>query len=374
MKRRTRFLLYAHGLTTLVHAVPTLALGAALPAWVALPVGVVISALTSLRLHRLALDRKRSRWVTLVLDEPLFLHWGACFVGLPLLVLGLPAGFGFGVAATRVALGCYAVGLVVAAWAIWGRRRLVRVRRLEIEIPGLPASFEGYRIAQLSDLHIGSFDPKPRGLGWARRTNRLGADLIVVTGDLVTSGTAFYEDVADVIAALSAPDGIVVSLGNHDQWDPVRLVQAIEARGPRVLRNEWMRLERNGETLVVAAVDDPYSGRDDLERALAGRPDAPTVLLAHYPTFFEPAAEHGVELVLSGHTHGGQIGLGDRLNIATLVGQHARGLVRRGRSSLYVNAGLGTTGPPMRLGIPPEIALLVLRSQAGEPASGRNRR
>jgi uncharacterized protein len=118
--------------------------------------------------------------------------------------------------------------------------------------------------------------------------------------------------------------------------------------------------------VVVAALDDYSTGKDDLERTLAGRPAAPTLLLSHFPHFFERAAERGVELTLSGHTHGGQIGLpllGERLNIASLLGQRSRGLYRQGKSALYVNAGLGTTGPPMRLGIAPEIALFVLRPE-----------
>jgi predicted MPP superfamily phosphohydrolase len=273
------------------------------------------------------------------------------------LVLGLPIAHG--------AAASYGLGLVVSGWSVWGLRRWVRVRTIEVPIAGLHPGFDGYRVVQLSDLHVGSFDPKGRGLEWAERANALGADLAVVTGDLVTSGTVFYEDVADVIGALRAPDGVLVALGNHDMWDSGQLVAAIEKRGPRVLRNAWTALERGQGVLVVAALDDFSTGKDDLERTLAARPEGPTLLLSHFPHFFEQAAERGVELVLSGHTHGGQIGLplfGDRVNIATAFGQHARGLYRNGRSALYVSAGLGTTGPPMRLGIAPEIALFVLRA------------
>ncbi len=246
-----------------------------------------------------------------------------------------------------------------------GIRRQPRVRRLDVTIPDLPPELDGYVVAQLSDLHVGSFDPPSRAARWVEQVNALQPDLTVVTGDLVTSGVEFYDDTAELLGRLGARDGVLVTMGNHDQWDAERFIEAIRARGPRVLLNEWTSVVRDGATLVVAGLDDRFARRDDLDRALSGRPPgAPTLLLSHYPDFFEPAAEQGVELVLSGHTHGGQIGLplvGERFNIATLARQRARGLFRDGRSQLYVNAGLGTTGPPMRLGVPPEIALLVLK-------------
>jgi predicted MPP superfamily phosphohydrolase len=183
---------------------------------------------------------------------------------------------------------------------------------------------------------------------------------------LVTTGTDFYEDAAEVIAAARARDGVFVSLGNHDQWSPDDLTRRIEARGSMVLRNRWRAIRRNGAELVVAGLDDRMAGRDDLDATLAGRPErAPTVLLSHFPDFFDAAARHGVDLVLSGHTHGGQIAvpfMARRASLSTLVRQTRPGLHVRGPSRLYVNAGLGTTGPPFRLGIPPEITLFVLRS------------
>jgi hypothetical protein len=195
---------------------------------------------------------------------------------------------------------------------------------------------------------------------------RLEPDLVAVTGDLVTSGTEFYEDVAEVLGAVRARDGVFVSLGNHDQWDADDLTRRITLRGPAVLRNQW-RVVRKGEAeLVIAGLDDRMAGLDDLEATLAGRPErAPTVLMSHYPDFFEAAASRRVELVLSGHTHGGQIAvpfMARRASLSTLARQTSHGLHVRGGSRLYVNAGLGTTGPPFRLGIPPEITVFVLRS------------
>ena len=259
----------------------------------------------------------------------------------------------------------YALGLLISAWAIWGERRFVRIRRLSVEIANLPPEFDGYRIAQLSDLHVGSFDPKSRALQWAALSNALEPDLAVVTGDLVTSGRGFYEAAAEAIAALRAKDGVFVSMGNHDQSDNDELAQRIEARGPVVLRNDSRVVRRGPAQLAVAGIDGRLASRADITRTLQACPaQAPVILLSHYPSTFDAAAQAGADLVLAGHTHGGQIGLpflAARYNLARLTGQRSRGLVRSGKSTMYVNAGLGTTGPPMRLGVPPEIALITLR-------------
>ncbi len=366
MRRRRRFVLIAHALTAVVHVVPALALAALVPAWAAVLIALALWLLTASRLHSLALDSKRPRWLTVLVDEPVFWHWGGCLLGLALLVVAVPAALLAGIPASRGALAVYVLGLCVSGWSVWGIRRRPRVRRIEVRIAGLPPALDGYTIAQLSDLHIGSFDPPARGARWVEQANALEPDLTVVTGDLVTLGVEFYDDTAELLGRLQARDGVLVTMGNHDQWDAERFVATIRAHGSRVLLNEWTSITRDGATLVVAGIDDRFTRRDDLERTLAGRPEAaPTLLLSHYPDYFEPAAERGVELVLSGHTHGGQIGvplLGDRYNIATAAKHRPRGLFRSGSSQLYVNAGLGTTGPPMRLGVPPEIALIVLRA------------
>ena len=377
--RRRRFLVAIHGMTALAHVVPTLALSALVPVWFAIGLGTLLWLLTARRVQHLLGDPARPRWVTRLVDEPMFWHWGAGMLALPLFFVGglLIAALSVAGCAThgaggsapglpQAALGSFGAALMVAGYSVWGRRRFVEVRRMELEIAGLHPDLDGYRVVQLSDLHIGSYDRLERGLQWAKLASSLTPDLVLVTGDLVTSGTAYYEDVAAVLGALSAKDGVFAIMGNHDQWNPDQLARAIEQQGPKVLRNEWVRVERGLGALVVAGVDDAYGGHDDLDRTLAGRPEGvPTLLLAHYPRFFAEAARRGVALTLSGHTHGGQFGVpffADRWNLSSALGQASRGLLRQGQSVLYVNAGLGTTGPPMRLGVAPEIALLVLRA------------
>jgi predicted MPP superfamily phosphohydrolase len=173
------------------------------------------------------------------------------------------------------------------------------------------------------------------------------------------------EVVARALGGLRARDGAYVAMGNHDYYtDGEHLVRTLEREGLTVLRNRGLALERAGSRLYLAGVDDTWSHRDDLDRALAQRPaGVPTVLLAHDPDLFPQAQGRGVELTLSGHTHGGQLAFpGIRsLSLARLFTRWTSGIYRRGRSWLYVNHGAGTTGPPARLGAPPEIAVITLR-------------
>jgi predicted MPP superfamily phosphohydrolase len=263
-----------------------------------------------------------------------------------------------------LAASSYLAGLGLSAWAVWGRRRWIHNGTRELGLSQLPASFDGYRIVHLSDLHIGNFDTRARGLDWSALASRRDPDAIVVTGDLVTTGSLFYEDVADVIGALRAKDGVFVSLGNHDQADPSRLVHALERRGVTVLQNRCVAVQRGQERLVFAGLDDAYTGRDDLDTTLAHCGGDATILLSHYPRFFPAAAARSVSLVLSGHTHGGQVGvpfLSHRFSVSSLIEEYIHGVYRVGETLLHVSAGLGTTGAPLRLGSSPEITTLVLR-------------
>ena len=320
-------------------------------------------------------DEPRPRWITRWIDQPLFAHFGAsvCALlmspvcGVAVLAITQLRGTALGTLELwRLAeVYAFAIGLCVSAWAIWVERRFVRVRQVTVKIADLPAELEGYRIAQLSDLHVGSFDPKARALEWVALSNGLAPDLAVVTGDLVTSGSGFYKDVAEALAELRATDGVLVSMGNHDQSHNDELTRLIAERGPLVLRNATHVVRRGGAELIIAGLDGRVAPLADVARVIHSFVgSAPVVLLAHYPWVFEPAVAAGIDLVLAGHTHGGQLGvpfLSQRFNLARLTGQRSRGLVLSGKTAMYVNAGLGTTGPPMRLAVPPEIALITLR-------------
>ncbi|HEY2746134.1 MAG TPA: metallophosphoesterase [Polyangia bacterium] len=288
--------------------------------------------------------------------------WASCIVFLFLIpfawlatLLGAPAGSAY-VAAAIASLAC---GLVAIAPAPRLRRRIVR-------IDGLPPALDGYRIGQLSDIHCGPHTPATRVRRWVERLNALDLDLMTVTGDLITHGSSHVAAVADALGGLRARDGVFACMGNHDYFtDGEALIDELERAGLVVLRNRGVTVEHGGAKLYVAGVDDTWSARHDVARALADRPlGAPAILLAHDPNLFPEASERDVELTLSGHTHGGQLAVPGvrRLSLARFITRFTAGLYRRGRSTLYVNRGAGTTGPPVRLGAPAELAVLTLRA------------
>jgi predicted MPP superfamily phosphohydrolase len=263
-----------------------------------------------------------------------------------------------------------ALAASAAAAALMAARALSRrphVATRDVAIVDLPAALDGFRIAQISDLHCGPLTPPARVERWIDAVNALDADLVAVTGDLITNGDAYVAAVASALGRLRAREGAFACLGNHDYFtDGEALARALERAGLTVLRNRGVTLQRQGARLYVGGVDDTWTKRADVPRALAGRPaGAPAVLLAHDPELFLPAAEAGADLVLSGHTHGGQFavpGMARRWNLARLITSFTTGVYRAGRTTLYVNRGLGTTGPPIRLGARPEIAVLTLRA------------
>ncbi len=376
--RRSRFLRFVLGATVLVHVPVALGVGelATRLGWPRY-IGVIWAAagvvLFVVRVRASIPDRRAGSALRAAMDVPYFIHWCAAVWALVPSVMGtviapvvqlarglqvtLPVG---------VYMWSYLSGLAVCGYGILVRRRWYRVVEREVAIPELAPGLEGMRIAHLSDLHIGGLTPRSWGLAWSRAANARDPDLAVVTGDLVTSGNEFHEDVADVIGELRAKMGVVVSMGNHDYFgDGEALASTLRNRGVSVLRNEGLVLERQGARLWLAAIDDTWTRRDDMATAMKGRPEgATTILLAHDPGTFEGASDAGADLVLSGHTHGGQIAMpfvSRAVSLAMFAYPYRLGLYRRGRSMLYVHPGLGTTGPPMRLGVAPEVTILVLR-------------
>ncbi|MGH9838858.1 MAG: metallophosphoesterase, partial [Blastocatellia bacterium] len=204
-----------------------------------------------------------------------------------------------------------------------------------------------------------------------RLANQLQPDLIALTGDYVSHKPEEIPGCARALGGLRAKDGVFAVLGNHDHWtDGEMMAQALARQGIRVLINESVRLERDGATICLAGIDDMMVKRDDLHRALLGTSrDEARILLAHNPRIIREAARAGVDLVLSGHTHGGQInwrlltGGEDRRTARWLrrpSRRMMRGYARFGETQLYVNRGLGTVVVPLRYGCPPEITVIEL--------------
>ena len=317
----------------------------------------------------LGLVRGRTAWATpgrarlyLVL-WPFFIWWTLAWLFSFAAPLALALAFIFG-ASTGTAL--LAALLAAAIGTGLSLHQRPRIRRRDVDIEGLPEAFDGYRIVQISDLHCGPFASGRRVARWVDSANRLEPDLVAVTGDLIASGSTFIDVVARALGGLRARDGAFAAMGNHDYFgDGEAMVTALEAAGLTVLRNRGVELRRQTSAIYLAGVDDTWTRRHDLSRALEGRPAGmPAVLLAHDPVLFPEAAERGVDLVLSGHTHGGQVAvplLARKLNLARLITRFTNGVYKSGTSTLYVNRGLGTTGPPVRLAVAPEIAVLTLR-------------
>jgi predicted MPP superfamily phosphohydrolase len=318
--------------------------------------------------------RPRSRLHLYGLLWPFFAWWSICVVFLLLAVLALPLA-ALAIVTLKQALTAALVLALLGGLRALSRRP--RIIRQEIPIADLPRAFDGYRIVQLSDIHCGPFTPARRVDRWVDRANRLGADLAVVTGDLITSGRDYTQAVAECLSQLRAPDGVYGCMGNHDYFtDGEAFVRTLESNGLTLLRNRGLKLERDGQAIYLAGVDDTWTGRANLAHALHDRePETPVVLLAHDPALFARAAKHDVALTLSGHTHGGQVAFPlapRRWNLARFMTPFTTGCYQIGPSFLYVNRGLGTTGPPVRLGVRPEITVFTLipaQREAGEDLS-----
>jgi predicted MPP superfamily phosphohydrolase len=380
-RRVSRFFQVILGVTAISHVSFAMAVVATMrwvhvphPVWAGIAASVLLFAGFLVRLVKLFPDRPRTALMLHLVEEPYFAHWCAAF-GSAILVMLYTAGKALVMAVlgrafelpSTFALVAYGAVLLVALWGVYVRRRWVLLRKIELVMPGLPREFDGYRVAQLSDLHIGGFTPRKWGEAWARISNDAEPDLVVVTGDLVSSGVDFHGDIAAVIGALRAEDGVFVSMGNHDYFgDGEPLIRLLREGGAKVLRNEGETVRRGDASLFVAGVDDTWTRRANVERALSGRaPGDFTVVLAHDPALFLDAVREGANLVLSGHTHGGQVALPffpRLLSLARLTHRFYLGVYREGDAALYVHPGLGTTGPPIRIGVAPEVAILTLRA------------
>lgn len=285
------------------------------------------------------------------------------------------AAAGGGQAGLRAA-GVLALALTVAAGALREGLRPPRLARVGFEIRGWPDALEGFRIVQISDLHIGPILDRRFARHVAERVNALDPDLVAVTGDLVDGRAARLAAEVAPLGGLRARHGVYFVTGNHDHLSNASdWVREVAKLGIRVLRNERVSIGAGDASFDLVGVDDHHGeliggGLEDLDAALRGRdPRRPAVLLAHDPSTFREARHRDIDLQVSGHTHGGQLWPFRylvRLLIPWVAGSYRDG--RDGRAQLYVSRGTGFWGPPMRLFAPAEITEITLR--AAGPASG----
>lgn len=267
----------------------------------------------------------------------------------------------------------YAAGIAAFALSSFGVNRAVIVpplKDIEIAIPGLAPAFDGYRIVQLTDLHISRLFPAAWTEAMVARTNALDADLIVITGDFIDGSLEHRRADVEPLRELSAQDGIYAISGNHEYFfDAGAFMEHFEAMDMRLLANSHAVIERGDAKLVIAGLPDLSAARNgfaapDLGAALSGAPDAtPVILLDHQPMQAAKAAQAGVALQLSGHTHGGMIRGMDRL-LARANSGFVSGLYQVGPMQLYVNNGTALwPGFALRLGRPAELTRITLRQK-----------
>jgi predicted MPP superfamily phosphohydrolase len=243
-----------------------------------------------------------------------------------------------------------------------------KVDRINVTIRNLPPSFEGYTIAQLSDVHIGPTLTKDFSLQLVKMTNDLNPDLIALTGDFVDGQVDQIGAAVDPFAELQSKDGVFFCTGNHEYYSGVEnWMEKWRSLGVTVLENEHRVVRRGKEELVIAGVHDHRSNtahpshRDDPKQALNGAPETTRILLAHQPRSVFEAANEGIDLQISGHTHARQF---FPFSMFVFLAQpYVSGLSQHdARTQIYVNRGTGYWGPPHRFAVPGEISLIRLTS------------
>ncbi|MGW4124264.1 metallophosphoesterase [Nocardia sp. NPDC004711] len=266
-----------------------------------------------------------------------------------------------------VAVGVLAVSIVLSAWAIYEARRVPRVRTVEVEIPGLGAGLDGLRLVVVTDTHYAATDR----LRWSERVveevNALRPDIACHAGDLADGSVEKRRAQVDPLGKVEAEYGRFYITGNHEYFgDAPGWIDHMSGLGWQPLRNQHEVISREGDSLVLAGIDDPTGSGlpghgPDITAALAGAdPALPVVLLAHQPKQVTDAVSAGVALQISGHTHGGQIW--PFRYLVRLDQPVVAGLSRHGeRTQLYTSRGTGFWGPQLRLFAPSEITVLILR-------------
>lgn len=260
------------------------------------------------------------------------------------------------------------LSVLPAAGTVFGivRRNQFRVSEVKIPISNLPKELEGFRMVQITDVHLSPFLSEAEFARAIDMANETRADLALVTGDLISRRGDPLDACLRQLARLRAGSGVLGCLGNHEVYTKTQ--DYVTAQGRRIgvefLRGEARTLRFGGAAINFAGVDYQKFGAPYLkgaEQLLA--PGVVNILLSHNPDVFPVAAAQGYDLTIAGHTHGGQVDveiLNQHWNVARYFTPYVLGLYSAGKSSVYVSSGLGTIGVPVRLGAPPEVSLLQL--------------
>ena len=274
---------------------------------------------------------------------------------------------------------CFVAGAAIYSGEI--ERHWIEISRRDVTIPGLHAAFDGFRIAQLSDIHLDEFTEPYFLRDAVDRINKMNPDAVFLTGDFVTESPIKTRSVkhtewqcAELLNHLQCQQRYAC-LGNHDFLVGMEgVTKALTHNGIKVLNNAYLPIERGGGSFWLAGVEDPLMGHPDPDAAIPASirnlPQEPVVLLCHAPDYVDDLLTHpagsSVSLMLSGHSHGGQICLPliGPLALPALGKKYVEGWFRFGGLQLHVNRGIGTVGVPFRFNCPPEISLITLRAAA----------
>lgn len=238
------------------------------------------------------------------------------------------------------------------------------LEKIDIHLKRLPKRLDGFRLVHLSDIHHSPFTGLEHITRAIKVANRLNPDMFVLTGDYVSHETEYIEPVAEALGRLDAEYGVHACLGNHDHWTDAEMVtDSFRRAGINVLINEGIRLTARDASFWLCGVDDYMVGKTDLRAALHGSfPDEMKLLLAHNPVILRQAARFDVDLIFSGHTHGGQVKLRDEDKRILPQRKLKNGLHQRRDTQIYITRGIGTVVLPIRYQCPPEISLIELHA------------
>jgi len=263
-----------------------------------------------------------------------------------------------------------ATGITLTGYGIASAKRIPGVTRRVLTFSDLPPAFDGLTILHISDVHAGLYMERDQMQEVVARANAQHADLVLQTGDMIDYSPSYIPEYVAAFRELRAPLGVITCLGNHDLYTGAsRVIKGVRDAGQIVVRGDTHLIERNGSTLALVGIDDPDNWVFDdpqtlaVDRVLGGLPsDAFTILLAHRPGAFDTARQRGVPLTLAGHIHGGQIAIPlVGWSAGLLITKYVAGHFVSGGSQLYVSRGIGVVGVPIRVFVPPELALLELR-------------
>jgi uncharacterized protein len=280
----------------------------------------------------------------------------------------------------RAAVTLGAVPFVAGAYGLFLGRLNLKITETAVKLDRLPRAFDGFRILQISDLHIGPFMTGNEIRRYVEIANRLKPELIALTGDYVTWDASTQFAVVDALSGLRAPFGVWGSLGNHEIYTHTEasITRLFAQCGVKILRQEAVPIHVHGDSINLIGVDFQsnhnfgHRGKGfvreylkDIEPMVSK--DTANILMSHNPNTFDRAAALGIGLSLAGHTHGGQVSLefiSKDLNPARLITPYVRGWFEKTGGKLYVNCGIGTIGLPIRFDAPPEITVYKLTRQA----------